>query len=105
MPPNSHAFSTCRLSPSCPAYRLVGGVVLPPNPMPSSRLINACAWQRPSPLRFLPSGVHESRWSSEAALLTPRAILLALLENLIRSQQDGGIVSPSASAVLRLTTN
>src|SRR4029453_14955055 len=105
MPPSSRGPSTYRLSLSCLACRPAVAVVLLPNPMPSSRLINACAWRRPSHLWLLLSGVHESRLSSLVALLTRHETWPPPMTLFARSRSDCGIVRPRALAVLRLITN
>jgi hypothetical protein len=88
MSPSSRGSSMCRLSLSCLAYWLAGGVVLLPNPMPSSRPTDACAWRRPSHVPPLLSGAHGSRSSSSATLLTHRVMLLTSFDDLIRARQQ-----------------
>src|SRR4029434_10165020 len=88
MPPSSRGPSTYRLSLSCLAYRLAGGVVLLPNPMPSSRPTDACAWRRPSHVQPPLSGAPGSRSSSSATVLPHRVMLLTSFDDLIRARQQ-----------------
>jgi len=57
-PPRRREFSMCPQSLAGLAYRIAGGVVLPPNPVASSRLTDECASQHPTRVQPLLSGVH-----------------------------------------------
>src|SRR6266853_2322142 len=57
-PPSRRESSTCRRSLAGLAYRIAGGVVLPPNPAASSRLTDERASQRPTHVQPLLSVVH-----------------------------------------------
>src|SRR5262245_43847965 len=86
--PSPRGSSMCRRSRAGLPYRLVGGVVLRPNPVASSRPSDAYACRRPSLGRRLALGARQSRSSSSGSLLTASGLLYYLIRPRQHRRQD-----------------